>query len=105
VQSTTKYSWIIKTATQLEKPRYIIFALQINRKKIMSRDATVFDDCNLTNVKLYLKSEFYPYNDLNVDIGKNRYAILLNMYARFKAYYETATHRDYISIEWTFCDH
>jgi len=48
----------------------------------------VFDDYNLTNVKLYLNSEFYPYNDLNVDFGKNRYAILFDMYARFhKTYY------------------
>jgi len=41
----------------------------------MSRDVSVFDDRNLINVKLYLNSEFYPYGDLNVDIGKNKYAI------------------------------
>jgi len=88
LQSTTKHSWAVKTATQLEKPRYVIFALQTGRKNIMSRDVSMFDDCNLTNVKLYLNSEFYPYDDLNVDFGKNRYAILFDMYARFrKAYY------------------
>jgi len=88
LQSTTKHSWAVKTATQLEKPRYVIFALQTGRKNIMSRDVSVFDDCNLTNVKLYLNSEFYPYDDLNLDFGKNRYAILFDMYARFrKAYY------------------
>jgi len=49
----------------------------------------MFDDCNLTNaIKLYLNSEFYPYDDLNVDISKNKYTILFDMYARFrKAYY------------------
>jgi len=88
LQSTTKHSWAVKTATQLEKPRYVIFALQTGRKNIMSRDVSVFDDCNLNNIKLYLNSEFYPYDDLNVDFGKNRYAILFDMYARFrKAYY------------------
>jgi len=40
----------------------------------------VFDNCNLTNVKLYLNSEFDPYDDLNVDFGKNRYAILFDMH-------------------------
>jgi len=55
----------------------------------MSRDISVFNDCNLTNVKLYLNSEFYPYDDLNVDFSKNRYAILFDIYARFrKTYYE-----------------
>ncbi|XP_011858239.1 PREDICTED: uncharacterized protein LOC105555809 [Vollenhovia emeryi] len=88
LQSTTRHSWAIKSATQLEKPRYVIFALQTGRKNIMSEDASVFDDCNLTNVKLYLNSEFYPYDDPNLDFKKNKYAILFDMYARFrKAYY------------------
>ena len=48
----------------------------------------MFDSYNLSNVKLYLNSTFYPYDDLNLDFGKKRYAILFNMYARFrKAYY------------------
>jgi len=33
LQSTTKHSWAIKTATQLEKSRYVIFAMQTGRKK------------------------------------------------------------------------
>ncbi|XP_018312909.1 uncharacterized protein [Mycetomoellerius zeteki] len=87
-ESTTKHSWAVKTATQLEKPRYVIFALQTGRKNIMSRDASLFDDCNLSNVKLYLNSEFYPYDNLNLDFGKKRYAVLFDMYTRFrKAYY------------------
>ncbi|XP_029666090.1 uncharacterized protein LOC115237292 [Formica exsecta] len=38
LQRTTKHSWPIKTAThcQLEKPRYVVFALQIGRKNVMS---------------------------------------------------------------------
>ncbi|XP_024874032.1 uncharacterized protein LOC112456000 [Temnothorax curvispinosus] len=69
LQSTTKHSWAIKTATQLEKPRYVIFALQTGRKNIMSQNVSVFDACNLTNVKLYLNSEFYPYDDMNLDFA------------------------------------
>ncbi|KAL6258244.1 hypothetical protein P5V15_010174 [Pogonomyrmex californicus] len=49
LQRTTKHSWAIKTATQLEKPRYVIFALQTGRKNIMAEDTSRFDDCNLTN--------------------------------------------------------
>jgi len=49
----------------------------------------VFDDCNLSNVKLYLNSVFYSYDDLNLDFGKKRYAVLFDIYARFRrAYYE-----------------
>ncbi|XP_071580178.1 uncharacterized protein [Temnothorax nylanderi] len=83
LQNTTKHSWAIKTATQLEKPRYVVFALQTGRKNVISADTSRFDDCKLTNVKLYLNSEVYPYDDLNLDFGKHRWAILYDMYARF----------------------
>jgi len=69
---TTKHSWAIKTATQLEKPRYVIFSLQTGRKNIMSKDTSRFDHCKLNNVKLYLNSECYPYDDMNLDFDKNR---------------------------------
>ncbi|KYN30179.1 hypothetical protein ALC57_00362, partial [Trachymyrmex cornetzi] len=43
---------------------------------------------DLSNVKVYLNSDFYPYGDLNLDFAKKRYAVLFDMYARFrKAYY------------------
>ncbi|KYN14185.1 hypothetical protein ALC57_13604 [Trachymyrmex cornetzi] len=75
----------------LESGRYlsiIIFALQTGRKNVMSQDISVFDDCNLSNVKVYLNSDFYPYGDLNLDFGKKWYAVLFDMYAHFrKAYY------------------
>ncbi|KYQ56132.1 hypothetical protein ALC60_04955 [Trachymyrmex zeteki] len=88
LQNTTKHSWAVKTAAQLEKPRYVIFALQTGRKNVMSENGSVFDDCNLSNVKLYLNSTFYPYDDLNLDFDKKRYAVLFDMYARFRrAYY------------------
>ena len=88
LQSTTKHSWAIKTASQLEKPRYVIFAMQTGRKNIRSEDVSRFDHCKLTNAKLYLNTECYPYDDLNLDFDKNRCAILYDFYARFcKGYY------------------
>ncbi|RLU26805.1 hypothetical protein DMN91_000602 [Ooceraea biroi] len=88
LQSTTKHSWAIKTAPQLEKPRYVIFVLQTGRKNVPNEDITVFNDCKLINVKLYLNSECYPYDDMNLDFDRSRYAILYEMYSRFrKAYY------------------
>jgi len=32
----------------------------------MSEDVSRFDDCKLINAKLYLNSECYPYDDLNL---------------------------------------
>jgi hypothetical protein len=88
LQKTTKHSWVIKAATQLEKPRYVIFALQTGRKNVLSENGAQFDACKLTNVRLHFNSDFYPYDDMNLDFDKDRFAILYNMYIRFhKAYY------------------
>ncbi|XP_011687106.1 PREDICTED: uncharacterized protein LOC105449547 [Wasmannia auropunctata] len=85
--STTKHSWTVKIATQLEKPRYVIFAIQTDKKNNMKAVKTVFDNCKLTNIKLYLNSEFDPYDNLNLDFDKNRAAILHDMFARFRTSY------------------
>ena len=45
-----------------------------------------FDTCRLTNVKLYLNCEFYPYDNLNSDFDKIA-AILYDMYLRFRTFY------------------
>ncbi|XP_020298281.1 uncharacterized protein LOC109862612, partial [Pseudomyrmex gracilis] len=87
LQSTTSHSWAVKAATQLEKPRYIIFALQTGQKNVVSHDCSRFDHCNLSNVELFLNSDFYPYDDLNLDFGKERYAILYDIYIKFRRSY------------------
>ena len=65
-----------------------MFALQCNKKNIMKAYKKFFDTNRITNVKLYLNSEFYPYDDLNLDFSKGRYALLCDMFVRFrKSYY------------------
>ncbi|XP_076298042.1 uncharacterized protein LOC143217540 [Lasioglossum baleicum] len=87
LQTTTKHTWAIKTALQMEKPRYVIFALQTNPKNNLTKTATRFDHCTLTNIRLYLNSETYPYDDLNIDFEKGKYALLYDMYAKFQESY------------------
>lgn len=88
LQSTTKHTWAVKASTQLEKPRYVVFALQTAKRNNIDANASTFDSCALTNCKLFLNSEFYPYDDLNVDFAKGRFTILYDMFANFrKTYY------------------
>ncbi|XP_011872097.1 PREDICTED: uncharacterized protein LOC105564382 [Vollenhovia emeryi] len=88
LQQTTKHSWAIKTATQLEKPRYVIFVLQTGRKNIMSENVCKVSHCKLSNVKLYLNSDCYPYDDMNLDFDKNKWSNLYDAFLRFrKSYY------------------
>ncbi|XP_044005555.1 uncharacterized protein LOC122850479 [Aphidius gifuensis] len=85
---TTHHIWTVKTATQLEKPRYVILGFQSNKKKNWLKDVTQFDHCKITNVKLYLNSQIFPYGNLNLDIEKNQFSLLYDMYANFaESYY------------------
>lgn len=86
--ATMQTNWTVKTTSQLEKPRYVILAFQTNRKNQKDKDVSKFDNCALSDVKLYLNSETYPYDNLNVDFGKNQFAILYQMYMQFhESYY------------------
>lgn len=87
---TTKHSWSVKTTSQLEKPRFIVFALQTNRKCDKSRSSSIFDHCRVTNIKLFLNSQYFPYNSLNLKFDEGNYNVLYEMYTNFRqSYYHT----------------
>ncbi|XP_055379534.1 uncharacterized protein LOC129610815 [Condylostylus longicornis] len=86
-QNTNHHIWNVKTTTQLEKPRYIIFALQTNKLDQVTKDPSKFDHCNITNLKVYLNSECYPYEDMNLLFENNRYSIAYAEYTRFRSSY------------------
>jgi len=91
LQNMTKHSWVIKTGDlRLSLRSRDTLSLLCRPVERISQDFSVFNDCNLSNVKLYLNSEFYPYNDLNLNLTKKDTPSCLYyiIYARFrKAYY------------------
>ncbi|XP_022182606.1 uncharacterized protein LOC111042338 [Myzus persicae] len=84
----TSHSWKVKTSNKLEKPRYAIIGFQTDRKNSMSKPMSCFDHCKIKNVKVYLNSEVFPYEDFQSDFTKNKMATLYHAYAEFqKSYY------------------
>lgn len=79
---TTRQSWTIKTSSQLEKPRFVILAFQTNRKNEITKNMSHFDSCDLQNVKLYLNSQYYPYDNIHGD-----QSIFYEMFSRFQNSY------------------
>lgn len=83
-----RQNWTIKTTSQLEKPRYVVLAFQTDRKNQLKKDMSCFDHCDLTNVKLYLNSQSYPYDNVRGDM-----TLFYEMFARFqRSYYGTDTY-------------
>lgn len=85
--TTTKHLWTVKTSSQLEKPRYVIVGLQTSRKNQIDLDASVFDHCNISDIKVYLNSKQYPYESLNLNFISDKFSLLYDMYTKFQNSY------------------
>lgn len=84
---TDRHIWAVKASSQIQKPRYIIMGFQTKRNNVINKDMSHFDHCNLTDLKVYLNSECYPYENLNVNFENNQYAVLYYMYSKFQESY------------------
>lgn len=87
VPETIRHVWTVKTSNYLEKPRFIILGFQTERTGRAASDASKFNHCDISNVKLYLNSQSYPYGDLNINMTHNQYALLYDMYVKFQSSY------------------
>lgn len=87
LNKSRSHTWAIKAASQLEKPRFLIFGFQTDKNNDVSKNKSLFDHCNLTNIKLHLGSTMYPYDNLHLDFKKKRFAILYEMYSQFQQSY------------------
>lgn len=99
---TQKNIWAIKTSNNLQKPRYVIFGMQTNRNGVIARDSVSFDHCNMNQVKLYLNSECFPYENTTVNFPEGQTALLYHMYSKFQeSYYHdrSETSDPYLSID------
>lgn len=88
IKQTSLEKWAVKSSTELEKPRFVIVALQKGKKDKISEDASSFDSANVRNVQLYLNTTVYPYSKYHLDIEEGRYTLAYHDYCQFqKAYY------------------
>ena len=62
---------------------YTIVRFQTARKNSANKNASHFDHYDIQDIKLFLNSQSYSYGNLNLDINRNRYALLYAMYANF----------------------
>lgn len=84
---TRKHSWAIKTSSQIEKPRFVVVALQTNRKHNSQLSMAEFDHCHVRDVRVFLNSQYYPYEGLNVSFADDKFTLLYEQYVRFQQSY------------------
>lgn len=79
----TNHLWNVKLSLQNEKPRFILIGFQDSTSALKN----TFINCDLTNIKVYLNSESYPYEDLGLNFSREKYAVLYNLYCKFQQSY------------------
>ena len=76
----TNHLWNVKLSLQNEKPRFILIGFQNDTSKLENK----FIHANLANIKVYLNSECYPYEDLGLNFDQTKYAVVYEMYSKFQ---------------------
>ncbi|XP_031639676.1 uncharacterized protein LOC116351683 [Contarinia nasturtii] len=100
VPQTTRHTWSVKTTSQVCKPRYVIVCFQTNRNNVITNDASRFDHCNITNMRLYLNNERYPYDDMNLNFTATHCHELYHMFSNIQyQYYSNTTPYNPLGID------
>lgn len=91
---TNRHNWSVKTSSQIEKPRYVVLAFQTDRKNNIKKDMSCFDHCDLEEIKLYLNSQYFPYDNI-----RGNWSLLYEMYARFQSSYYGASNSPVMDLD------
>lgn len=83
--------WSVKTLPILKKPRYVVFGFQTARKDVRVEDASKFDKCHATDMRLHLNTQIFPYQRNELDIEGGIYSELYNAYANIQYSYYNNT--------------
>lgn len=99
IPQTKDGQWVVKTSNSLERPRYILLGFQSDRENNFAKDMSKFDHVKLRNLKVYLNSDVYPYENLNLEIAKKRYLPLYIMYCNFQESYYGKVSEPFLDYE------
>lgn len=91
---TKRHNWSVKTSSQIEKPRYVVLTFQTGRKNNLKKDMSCFDHCNLEDIKLYLNSQYYPYDNV-----RGNWSLFYEMYARFQSSYYGSSNSPIMNLD------
>lgn len=91
IPQTTRHNWSVKTTTQMTKPRYVIVGFQTNKNFVVGNNISHFDNCNISDVKLHINNERYPYDNLNLNFDEMSYHELYLMFLKIQQSYYNGT--------------
>lgn len=83
--------WTVKTVSHMHRPRYVVVGLQTNRNSTHVNNAAQFDRCRISEVRLHLNSQIFPYNMSAFNLHGAEYSELYDLYKRVQPSYYNNT--------------
>lgn len=84
---TTSLLWSVRTISNLTKPRFVLVGLQTNRNGVKNANAAAFDMCEVSEMRLHLNSQIYPYHMNTLNIEDGLFMELYNAYSKIQQSY------------------
>ena len=81
----TSFNWVVKTS--VEKPIFVVVGFQTNRRENKALDPSFFDTCKVRNVRLFLNSQQFPYENFEVNFDQDNYSVLYRAFLNFRKKY------------------
>ena len=84
VPQSSHFTWRLSVKSSPEKPRWIVVGFQTGREDHQEKNASLFDNCNLTNIYAMLNSTRYPAVDYAISFPKNQFSRLFSQVVMFR---------------------
>ena len=86
-ENVTSFDWRLGVRTSPEKPRHILVALQQDKSDNQEKNASVFDNLEVTQMSVVLNDTRYPGRDVMADFGKHQFIEYYRMFSSFAQHY------------------
>ena len=87
VPQSTSFTWRLSVKSSSEKPRFIIVSFQTEKDGNQAKNPSVFDNLDVRNMSVMLKSTRYPAVDYNLSFPKQQFSRVYGDAAAFRTKY------------------
>ena len=84
-------AWTVKSSIAGESSRWIILAFSTDKLYNKKKVGNIFDQCSVSDIKVYLNNNVYPENDLSINFENEKYSMIYEFYQNFQREYNNNT--------------
>ena len=83
-ENSTSFSWRLSVKSSPEVPRFIIIGFQTDKNNDQTKNPSIFNSLDVSNIYVMLNSTRYPTTDYNIKFGSNKISRVYGDAAEFR---------------------